>query len=207
MAPPTSLPAALAAAFSTAFSTFPAALNHLLTQEPWARTKLAAHADKIVRFDAVVVILNLKVTADGMTVLAAQDEAPTVTIRVKPADLPLILQKREQAFSYVTVEGDADFANAISQVSQTLKWEAEEDLSKLVGDIAAARLVAGAKAALNTAKATQQKLAENLAEYFLEEKPMLVRPQDVIDFGGDVAKMRDDVERLVKRIEKLERNT
>jgi ubiquinone biosynthesis protein UbiJ len=200
------LPNPLPAAFSTAFSIFPAAINHLLAQEPWARSKLAAHTGKIARFDAAVLTLNLKVVADGMLALTT-DEVPTVTVRVKPADLPLILQNRERAFSYVTVEGDADFANAISQVSQTLKWEVEEDLSKLFGDIAATRLVAGTKSVLNTAKATQQKLAENLAEYFLEEKPMLARTQAVIDFGSDVARMRDDIERLLKRIEKLERNT
>jgi ubiquinone biosynthesis protein UbiJ len=195
---------ALSNPLSAALSVFPAAINHLLASEPWAREKLSAHAGKIARLDAVMVALNLKVMADGMLASAPEDETPAVTVRVKPADLPLILQNRERAFSYVTVEGDADFANAVSQLSQSLHWEAEEDLSKLVGDIAATRLVAGAKAAAHSAKATQQKFAENLAEYFLEEKAVLVRPQAVVDFGSDVARIRDDIERLVKRIEKLE---
>ncbi|HXA47109.1 MAG TPA: SCP2 sterol-binding domain-containing protein [Burkholderiaceae bacterium] len=180
-------------------------MNHLLAQEPWARAKLAVHQGKTACFDLSVLRINLMITVDGMVSLAEQDAAPSnVTIRIKPEQLPLILQNRERAFSYVTVEGDADFANTISQVSQSLQWEAEEDLSKLVGDIAAIKIVAGAKTAFQTVKATNQALAENVAEYFLEEKPMLVRPQTVMDFGGDVAKMRDDVERLIKRIEKLE---
>jgi ubiquinone biosynthesis accessory factor UbiJ len=185
-------------------SIVPAAINHLLAQEAWARNKLAAHAGKTARFDAAVLQLDLTVRADGLLATAEDGATPHVTIRVKPADLPLILQNRERAFSWVGVEGDADFANSISQVSQSLHWEAAEDLSKLVGDIAATRLVAGAKAALHTMTATPKILAENLAEYFLEEKPVLVRPQAVADFGSDVARVRDDIERLMKRIEKLE---
>jgi ubiquinone biosynthesis protein UbiJ len=84
-----------------------------------------------------------------------------------------------------------------------LRWEAEEDLSRWIGDIAATRLVAGAKAALDAAQSTQRKLAENVAEYFLEENPMLVRPQAVADFTSEVTRLRDDVERMAKRIEKL----
>ena len=189
---------------ATPFALIPAAINHLLAQEPWARDKLVAHKGKTACFDLSILRLNLTVTADGSVSMATEGEASQVTIRIKPEQLPLILQYRERAFSYVTVEGDADFANTISQVSQGLQWEAEEDLSKLFGDIAANKMVAGAKAALQTAKSTQRALAENVAEYLLEEKPMLVRPQAVMDFGGDVAKLRDDVERLQKRLEKLE---
>lgn len=189
---------------ATPLSLIPPAINHLLAQEPWARDKLVVHKGKTACFDLSILRLAMTVMADGSVSAATESDTPQVTIRVKPEQLPLILQNRERAFSYVTVEGDADFANTISQVSQSLQWEAEEDLSKLFGDITATKMVAGAKAALQTAKSTQRALAENVAEYLLEEKPMLVRPQAVMDFGGDVAKLRDDVERLQKRLEKLE---
>ncbi len=184
-------------------SPLPSVINHLLAQEPWARDKLIPHAGKVASLDTGLLDLRLKVRPDGMLETAGADEPANVSIRVKPADIPLILQNRDRAFSYVKVEGDADFANTISQLSQTLQWEVEEDLSKLVGDIAATRLVAGAKAVLHNAKSTRQKLAENVAEYFLEENPMLMRPQAVSDFTSDVTKLRDDVERLAKRIERL----
>ena len=171
-----------------------AAINHLLAREPWAQEKLSRHADKVALFDAGVLSLRLKATADGMVETAASDAPQNVTIRVKLSDLPLILQHRDHAFSYVQIEGDADFANTISQLSETLRWEAEEDIAKLVG---------GARTVLDAAKATQRKLAENVAEYLLEENPVLVRPQAVADFSSEVTRLRDDVERLAKRIEKL----
>jgi ubiquinone biosynthesis protein UbiJ len=150
--------------------------------------------------------LRLKAGADGYIENAASDEPVQVTIHVNAADLPLILQHRDRAFSYVRIEGDAEFANAISQISQSLRWDAEADLSKLVGDIAAVRLVEGGQAALNAARSTQQKISENIAEYFLEENPMLVRPQTADNFASEIIKLRDDVERLSKRIEKLKGN-
>jgi ubiquinone biosynthesis protein UbiJ len=185
-------------------SVVPAAINHLLAKEAWAREKLAKHAGKAAVFDTGALALRLRVTADGFVEQAATEDEASVTIRIKLSDLPAILNNREHAFSYVKLEGDADFANTISQVAENVRWEAEEDLAKLVGDIAAVRIVGRAKSAFNTLRTTQRKLAENAAEYFLEENPMLMRPQAVADFAADVAKLRDDVERLSKRIEKLE---
>lgn len=183
-----------------------ATINHLLAREAWARNELARHAGKIAYFDGGVTVVRLRVAADGMVQAAPVGDAANVTIRVKMSDLPLIMQNRERAFSYVQIEGDADFANTISHLSQNLRWEAEDDLARLIGDIPATRVVAGVKAAIETAKSTQQKLAENVAEYFLDEKPILVRPQTVADFSDEVSKLRDDVERLAKRLEKLNLN-
>jgi len=183
-----------------------AVINHLLAQEPWAQGRLAAHRGKTACIDAGVVSLLLHVGADGLLENAAADAVPTVTIRVKLSDVPLILANRERAVSYVKIEGDADFANTISQLSQSLRWDAEEDLSKLVGDIAATRLVSGVKATLAAAQVAQQQLAENVAEYFLEEQPMLIRPHVMQEFSSEVVKLRDDLERLSKRIAKMERS-
>lgn len=184
-------------------ATFSSAINHLLSREAWAKDKLLRHAGKIACLDAGVLEVRVKVAPDGMLGAARAADPNNVVIRAQAADLPLIVQNREQAFSYVKVDGDADFANTISQLVQSLQWEIEEDLGKWVGDVAAVRIVTGAKTAVQAARSNQRKLAENLAEYFIEENPMLVRQQSVADFAADVTKLRDDVERLAKRIERL----
>jgi ubiquinone biosynthesis protein UbiJ len=194
--------------FPTALPTLsmPAAatINHLLAQEPWARAELKQYAGKVARIDASPVELRLRVAADGMVESATAGQAAAVTIRLKLSDLPLIAQHRERAFSYVQIEGDAEFANAISRLSQSLRWEAEHDLEKLVGPVAAVRMVAGVKSALASLQQGQRKAAENVAEYFLEENPVLVRPVTAQAFAGDVTRLRDDVERFAKRLDKLE---
>ncbi|GGY23236.1 SCP2 sterol-binding domain-containing protein [Pseudoduganella sp. SL102] len=181
-----------------------ATINHLLAQEPWARAELKQYAGRVARIDASPVELRLRVAADGMVEAATAGQAAAVTIRMKLSDLPLIAQNRERAFSYVQIEGDAEFANAISRLSQALRWEAEHDLEKLVGPVAAVRMVAGAKSALASLKNGHRKATENVAEYFLEENPVLVRPVTAQAFAGDVTRLRDDVERFAKRLEKLE---
>ena len=188
------------------FSAAPAsaAINHLLAQEPWAREQLLRHAGKIACIDAGTVALRLRVTADGMFEAAPADEPARVTIAVKLSDLPLIAQNRERAFSYVRIEGDADFANSISSLGTSLRWEAESDLEKVVGPVAAVRLVSGAKAAFEAVKTGHQKLAENVAEFLLDEKQVLTRLQAVEEFSSDVVRLRDDVERAAKRLAKLE---
>ncbi|MES2262284.1 MAG: SCP2 sterol-binding domain-containing protein [Pseudomonadota bacterium] len=182
-----------------------ASLNHLLAQEPWASQALRLHVGKIVCIVALPFELRLQVTPDGMVAAADADAASSVTIRVRLADLPLIAQNRERAFSYVKLEGDAEFANAISQLSKSLRWEAEHDLEKVLGPIAASRLVEGAKAAVETARSGQRKLAENVAEYLLDEQPVLVRPVMAEEFGAGVSRLRDDVERAAKRLANLEK--
>lgn len=186
-----------------------ATLNHLLAQEPWARQQLAVHAGKLACIDTGAVALRLRVDSAGM-LEAAPGAAPAdtpanVTIRVKLSDVPLILQNRERAFSYVKIEGDAEFANAISQLSKGLRWEAEHDLEKVVGPMLATRLVAGAKDAAAFVRTGQQKLAENVAEYFLDEQPMLIRPSTLQEYSAGVTRVRDDVERLAKRLARLEK--
>lgn len=181
-----------------------AAINHLLAQEAWARESLALHAGKEACIDAGTVALRLRVTRDGMVEASMSDQPASVTIRVKLADLPLIVQNRDRAFSYVKIEGDAEFANTISQLGKGLRWEAEHDLEPWLGQIAATRVVGGARSAFETARATRRKVAENLAEFFLDEQPLLTRPAMVEDFAAEVNRLRDDVERAAKRLAKLE---
>ncbi len=181
-----------------------ATLNHLLSRQPALRDKLAAHAGKVARIDVGFTQLSLSVAADGL--LQAGDTDPGVTITIKPADLPQILANRERAFSYVSISGDADFARAISEVANGLQWEAEEDLAPVVGDIAAVRIAQAAREATGAFSSGARRLVENVAEYLLEENPTLLYRSAGEAFASDVAVLRDDVERLAKRIALLEKS-
>jgi ubiquinone biosynthesis protein UbiJ len=181
-----------------------ATINHLLAQEAWARDTLKRRAGKIACIDTGHLRLCMRVAKDGMLEAAGSDDVPDVTIHVKLSDLPLILQNRDRAFSYVRIEGDAEFANTISQLSKGLRWDAEHDLERFLGPIAATRLVGGARAAVSHAAGSTRRLAENVAEFLLEEKRVLLRPSTVDAFADEVNRLRDDVERSAKRIAKLE---
>lgn len=181
-----------------------AAINHLLAQEAWARALLMRHAGKDACIDAGLARLRMHVGRDGLLEAGQGEAAASVTIRVKPADLPLIAQDRTRALSYVKIEGDAEFANVISQLANGLRWDAEHDLERVVGPLGAHRLVKTARRTAGGATEATRRLAENLAEFLAEERPVLVRPAQRDAFAADVVRLRDDVERTAKRIARLE---
>jgi ubiquinone biosynthesis protein UbiJ len=181
-----------------------AAINHLLVQEAWARESLALHAGKEACIDTGHLQLCMRVARDGMLEASRSGQPANVTIRVKLTDLPLIAQNRERAFSYVKIEGDAEFANTISQLAKGLRWDAEHDLERWLGPIGATRVAGGARGVLAGAGAAARRLAENVAEYLVEERPVLVKPDMIDELAAEVVRLRDDVERTAKRIAKLE---
>ena len=181
-----------------------AAINHLLAQERWAREQLAAHGGKRACLDLGAIAIMLQISADGMLDTTTEAAKANVTIYFNLADLPLLAQNPERAFSFVRIEGDAELASCISQLMQQLRWDAEADLAPLVGDIPVYRLVAGARALVQNAKATHQSLSENLIEYLTEEQPILLRPPAIAEMASEVNRLRDDTERLQKRLQKLE---
>jgi ubiquinone biosynthesis protein UbiJ len=176
-----------------------AALNHMLAREPWARAALAPFAGRSARLQALPFSVQLAIAADGN--FTADAGAPAVTIGVDAAALPRVLLEPKAALRNVRLDGDAEFAQALSNVLQKLRPEPEEELARFVGDAAAVRIVSLLRAALAGAREAGSRLAVQTADYLVAENPMLVSRQEMASFAADVAGLRDDVERLAKRIE------
>lgn len=180
-----------------------AALNRLLAREAWAREKLAPFAGRVARIEALPFVLTLAV-AEGGSFASAQGE-PSVTISVDVANFPAALLDPPAALRNLRLAGDAEFAQALSQVLQNLRPEPEEELARFVGDAAAVRIVGFLRAVFAQAQDNAERLARTAADYFVAENPLLAARAEVDDFSREVARLRDDVERLAKRIELLER--
>jgi ubiquinone biosynthesis protein UbiJ len=176
-----------------------AALNHMLSREPWARAVLAPFAGRSARLQALPFSVQLAIGADGS--FSADSGEPAVTVGVDAAALPRLLLEPKAALRNVRLDGDAEFAQALSGVLQKLRPEPEEELSRFVGDAAAVRIVSLLRAALAGAREAGGRLAVQAADYLVVENPMLVSRQDMTSFAADVARLRDDVERLAKRID------
>ena len=179
--------------------------NHLLESASWARDKLSVHAGKTALFDVFPARLAFAVAADGRLQPAPPDATPAVTIRLTHLTLLGVLADGEEAWRKAEVVGDTDFAAVISQVASNLHWDVEEDLSRVVGDIAAHRMAQAGRSAAAWPKQAAVSMAENAAEYLTEEKALLVTPLRAAEFMREVDELRDAVERLDKRIERLSR--
>jgi ubiquinone biosynthesis protein UbiJ len=178
------------------------AINHLLGQADWARKKLAPFAGHSARIELPPFAANFLIADDGSIADPVVDGAPEVSVAL-PATTPLLaLQGKEAVMRAVRIEGSAEFAEALGFVIRNLRWDAEEDLSKIVGDIAAHRLVTGARELAGWQRQATQNFAENFTEYFTEEQPLIARRADIAEFSADVDRLRDDVARLEKRVQR-----
>jgi ubiquinone biosynthesis protein UbiJ len=182
-----------------------AALNHLLSQNDSAAGRLRGFAGQSVEVRCPPFPeLRLRITGDGMLERAPADAAGTLVVKLKAGALPLLLAGDESARGQVAIEGPADLAGAVDELFRTLRWDAEEDLSRVLGDVVAHRLASGGRDFSAWQRDALQRLAENLAEYWTEERPLLVRPADAEKFRGDSGALDEEVARLEKRIERLE---
>lgn len=188
-------------------SLFLSATNHLLSQAGWARQRLQPHAGRTARLTlAPVVEIDFSVAGDGQLAEWSGEEPPEVTLRLAVADLPrLLVDGLETAMRHVRIEGNAEFAEALGFVFRHLRWDAEEDLSRVFGDIAAHRLVEGGRKAAAEGKRTLERAGGNLAEYLTEESPLLVQRKALPGLAEDVVALRDAVARLDKRVGRLEK--
>lgn len=181
-----------------------AVLNRLLAREPRAREQLAAFAGRSARLLAPPFSVQIGIAADGS--FAADAHPPSVSLGIDAAALPQVLLDPKAALRNVRLEGDAEFAQSLSGVLQKLRPEPEEDLARFVGDAAAVRIVAVLRAALAGTREAGTRLASTAADYLVAENPMLVPRGEMNAFAADIARLRDDAERLEKRIELLLRS-
>jgi ubiquinone biosynthesis protein UbiJ len=179
-------------------------VNHLLAGEDWARQRLAAFAGQRARLELGAFALPLTISAGGLFVAGDRAAPASVTITL-PADAPLrALTDRRSLLASARLSGSAELAECLGFVLRNLRWDAEADLARLVGDIAAHRLVAGGRQFVRWHQRQAKNLALNLAEYFTEESPTIARRPDIADFCVEVAALPAELARIEARIAALE---
>ena len=179
------------------------ALNHVLRSAPLAMDRLAKHAGRTAAFHVGPIRLAFTVQTTGEVAAAVAGATRDLEVRISPFLLPRLAAHEEAAFREIAMQGDMELAQDISFLAKNLTWDAEEDLSRMVGDIAAHRIVASARALRDWSASTGVRLAQGAAEYWTEESPLIATRVKVDTFVNGVAELRDALERLEKRIGKL----
>jgi ubiquinone biosynthesis protein UbiJ len=184
---------------------FLAALSHLLEGANWARARLLPFAGRRARFDMPPFAFGFEIAPDGRVIPNPDPDITDVIIRL-PAETPFLLpQGLDKVMAQASVEGNAEFATELSFVFRNLRWDAEEDLSKLVGDITAHRIVTGANRFIGWQKQAATNLAANVAEYLTLEKPVLVPRDELLALRDGIAKLDADLTRAESRLAALSR--
>jgi ubiquinone biosynthesis accessory factor UbiJ len=178
-------------------------LQHLTSQNEWSRPHLQPFAGKVVQFDFVLAKANLLILEDGSLALSGGTHTPEANIHLPPSLALRLLSGDENAKMHIKIDGDVHLATEISKVLQHMRWDVEEDLSKVVGDIAAYKIGEVSKKTFAEAKKQSINLAEMLSEYWQEEKNILAKKRHVEQFNADVDTLKSDVARIEKRLAKL----
>ena len=179
------------------------AVNHVLRSAPVAMERLQRHAGRTAVFQLGPVTLGFTVQTTGQVAAALPGAARDLEVRISPFLLPRIVANEEAAFREIEMKGDMELAQEVSYLAANVTWDFEEDLSRAVGDIAAHRIVSFARQIGRWGRDAPLRLAQGAAEYWTEESPVIATRVKVDTFVEGVAELRDAVERLAKRVEKL----
>jgi ubiquinone biosynthesis protein UbiJ len=179
------------------------ALNHLLASQSWARARLVPHAGDAIRLEFGPTVVELAIAGDGQFE-SADGRTPAVTIAVPLGALPRLLTRDAQARREVTVTGNVGLAADLEYLFANLRWDVEADLSRVVGDVAAHRLSRAGEAAARVPGEVAASFARSTRQFLTEEQPVVARAEEVSGFVAEVDHLRDDAERLAKRVALLE---
>lgn len=102
------------------------------------------------------------------------------------------------------LSGDAELANQFQQLLSYAKPDIEEELSGVIGDVAAHRLGELARGLGRWGRDARSTMGTNIREYLQEESRDAPSRYEVEKFSSNVGKLRDDVERLEARLNRLQ---
>ena len=189
-------------------SPFAIALNHLLDAGPWARERLVPFAAETLELRAPPLPrLRFTIAADGRLAAGPPDPdagaEPSLVITLRPDALAAAAKGEEHLLRSIDVAGNARLASEVMFLARHLRWDVEEDVARFIGDVAAHRLVGLAKEAAAWHADAARRIAEGFVEYAVQERRMLATKAELAEIAAANARLRDGLERLEKRIERL----
>jgi ubiquinone biosynthesis accessory factor UbiJ len=109
--------------------------NHVLMQESEAQARLARQAGRVVEARWRAFMVRLVATPAGLLDVAPSAGLPDLTLTVteeSPWELAQAALRGDKPA--VRIAGDVQFATEINWLVEHVRWDLEEDLSRLVGD-------------------------------------------------------------------------
>jgi len=113
-------------------------LNHVLQQEPEAQQRLARHRGRAIEVRWRDLRICLAPTSAGLFELAGESTVPELTLTIEQTSpLKLARDRLRGEKSDIQITGDVQLAAEVNWLVDHLRWDAEDDLARLVGDVPA----------------------------------------------------------------------
>jgi ubiquinone biosynthesis accessory factor UbiJ len=111
------------------------ALNHVLQQEPEAMARLARQKGQIAHIEMAPIIIKLIATPAGLLDVAASNAKADLTLTVTDNNPVSLLQTTLRGDKpAIQIQGDVQLAAEVNWLVDHVRWDAEEDLSRIIGD-------------------------------------------------------------------------
>jgi len=178
-------------------------LQHLMQQNSWTAPLLQPYANKNLRLDFKVAQATLTILNNGELAVAGDLAEADATIHLPPSLAMRLLRKDPLAHSLIKIDGDTALGIEVGKILSAIRWDIEDDLSKVVGDIAAYQVVQIGQEKLQRWQSQAKNLGEMLVEYWQEEQPIIAKKNRVDQFNQAVDQLREDTDRLQQRVNKL----
>jgi ubiquinone biosynthesis protein UbiJ len=133
-------------------------LNHVLQQEPQAMERLARQKGRVIHVQWREFTFRVQATPAGLLDVAAGEATADLALTVTEESPFVIAQAWMQGNKPpVRIEGDVQLAAEVNWLADHVRWDVEEDLSKIMGDAPAHMLMQTCRTA---AQALQQFVAQ-----------------------------------------------
>jgi len=143
----------------------------------------------------------------GFQIRPEHDGKVDVTITGNPpAFLKLVMGEFAPTLTgsgQMQITGDLELGQRFQKILKNIDIDWEEHLSGYVGDAVAHRVGHGARRFRGWTRHVAQTLRQDFSEVMIEELQVAAHPSAVQDFMDRVDRMRADVDRLEKRIQKF----
>jgi ubiquinone biosynthesis accessory factor UbiJ len=160
-----------------------------------------------VRLTSLPVGISFQCDGERMKLDTAAAETASATLTGTPLALLQLAGARPEAAlrtGTVHIEGDAEVAQTFSELLKHARPDLEEELSRVIGDVAAHQVGNFARSAARFGRRAADTFAQNVAEFLQEEDRDLPTRTEADEFVAGVDRLRDDTERLAARLELLE---
>jgi ubiquinone biosynthesis protein UbiJ len=178
-------------------------LNRGLPRSPRAQQLCAELAGRRIAIEAPAMVrVLIESTGNSLRITRGSQPADAEVIGGPLSLLALGTGAADEPLSggAIEVRGDAELAQKFRELARLLKPDPEEELSLLIGDVAAHRLGRLTRGAVDWTRNAAATLLQDAGEYFSHERGDLVSREEGEQFLRDVDALREDIDRLDARI-------
>jgi len=182
-------------------------VNKLLSLDEETLDALATLDGDVVEIDVLNTDIRLFIlpSARGLTLASTYEDKADVSIKGTPAALLGMITAEKVGAGDVEIIGNVGMAHKLQSILKKVDVDWEEYLSQIIGDIAAHKVGNFLRGMSQLAKASARTIGLDISEYLRYEKAALLDKSELDEFNHAVDKIRNDVERLQKRVDRLPR--